>query len=176
MLLPCLPARRELRQSLVDMEEFFEVLQTSSGLKDGSQALRSSPSAASRNGNGNGNGNGSMAHHIDERNGAPGSGAEASTSGAAAGAGQGLQVELRDVRFGYQSGREVRGALLLLLRLLRLLLSLCTAVPHLAHGTWHMALQAQAVLVPLHPWRLVTPTLASAMGLPQAPLHCTTCY
>jgi ABC-type multidrug transport system fused ATPase/permease subunit len=114
---------RELRQSLVDMEEFFEVLQTSSDLKDGSQPLSEAPPAAAAQAAAATAaaaaaaaalhhtvvaGASSHGHHSgggESWAGQEGSGAGAGSSGSTAG--RGLMVELRGVRFGYTPQREV---------------------------------------------------------------------
>ena len=122
---------RELRQSLVDMEDLFALLATPSRLPDGTRALPAAPLPAAAPHGGAGS-NGAVQHSdqqqqqeeeaLEERrrsNGAASSSSSSSSGagGSAGGAPQheaqrqhgGLRVELRDVRFGYGSrgGRQV---------------------------------------------------------------------
>ncbi|KAL4423145.1 hypothetical protein ABPG77_007798 [Micractinium sp. CCAP 211/92] len=81
---------RELRQSLVDMEDLFTLLRTPTKLPEGSRKLPDAP--------------------LERRhsNGATGSSSGAAGSNGAAST-RGLRLELRDVRFGYggKEGRQV---------------------------------------------------------------------
>ncbi|GBF89046.1 metal ABC transporter permease [Raphidocelis subcapitata] len=107
---------RELRQSLVDLEEFFDILRTRSQLPDGDTELPDAPpglrnataEAAEANGTRHADGASAALQHGSERaashalaSSSNGGGAEDAHSLA------GLQVELEGVRFGYHRGREV---------------------------------------------------------------------
>ena len=99
---------RELRQSLVDMEDLFRLLRTPSQLPEGGRDL---PDAAGSGASGGGGGNGTPlqtdGEQLEERrrsnSAASGSG---SGSGSAAGSNhaqqqRGLRLELRDAHFSY---------------------------------------------------------------------------
>ncbi|PSC71946.1 metal ABC transporter permease [Micractinium conductrix] len=111
---------REVRQSLVDMEDLFSLLRTPSRLPEGSRELptlapaTSGSAAAAANGGRNGATHGGTAGEaaaaaaLDERQ--RSSGAASSSGGGAtpAAASQGLRLELRDVHFSYgPEGRQV---------------------------------------------------------------------
>ncbi|KIY96039.1 ATP-binding cassette, subfamily B,bacterial [Monoraphidium neglectum] len=98
---------RELRQSLVDLEEFFEILQTRSDLPDGDRPLPDAPPARGLAPLTAG------AAALEERRAshglASGSGqaADGAGGGVAWGRTVGLEVELDSVRFGYHPERMV---------------------------------------------------------------------
>lgn len=122
-LCPLSRAAPTLPQSLVDMEDLFNLLKTQSTIPDGTRDLpvsapapeartaehsgpaaddalaarRASHTLASSSGTGNGNGNGSSAAHTNGSNGAVGT------------ASRGLRLELRDVEFGYGGRQVLRG-------------------------------------------------------------------
>lgn len=122
-LCPLPRAAPPLPQSLVDMEDLFNLLKTQSTIPDGTRDLpvsapapeartaehngtagedalaarRASHTLASSSSNGNGNGNGSSAAHTNGSNGAAGA------------ASQGLRLELRGVEFGYSGKQVLRG-------------------------------------------------------------------
>ncbi len=115
---------RELRQSLVDMEDLFTLLRTPTKLPEGSRKLpdaplvdapAAAPGAGHLNGGGAAQLSGAAAATeegpLQERrhsNGATGSSSGAAGSNGAAST-RGLRLELRDVRFGYggKEGRQV---------------------------------------------------------------------
>lgn len=114
---------RELRQSLVDMEDLFTLLRTPTKLPEGSRKLPdaplvNAPAAAPGAGHLNSGGAAQPAGAaaateegaLEERrhsNGAAGSSGAVSGNGTAST--RGLRLELRDVRFGYggKEGRQV---------------------------------------------------------------------
>lgn len=98
---------REVRQSLVDMEAFFSILQTVPKLPDGKQLLVA-PSAALgglQGGAQEGAADSSSAWHDGERR----QGQASAPVGAVGTSGRGVHLELKDVHFGYTGEREVVG-------------------------------------------------------------------
>ncbi|KAK9862805.1 hypothetical protein WJX84_006068 [Apatococcus fuscideae] len=102
---------RELRQSLVDMEAFFGILSQTTNLPDGSRPLPASSNlAAPASSSHLWDGHHSTAHDRHQGSHAAAEGMPPSSSNgrtASAASNKGLRVELKDVRFAYNSGREV---------------------------------------------------------------------
>ncbi|KAK9857626.1 hypothetical protein WJX84_005358 [Apatococcus fuscideae] len=96
---------RELRQSLVDMEQFFGILSQTTNLPDGTRDLPTSsmPSVSSKSSDSVP----AMAHdrHQVSRPAASLNRANGHMSSAASS--KGLRVEMKDVKFAYNSGRDV---------------------------------------------------------------------
>ncbi|KAG2482405.1 hypothetical protein HYH03_018666 [Edaphochlamys debaryana] len=115
---------RELRSALVDMEEFFQILRTTSNIPDGDTPLPDRPlpafafassraaaaAAAAANGNcaasANGAPSASSLSHASSSAASPSSSSAAASPSAPREA-QGLQVELVDVSFGYVPERQI---------------------------------------------------------------------
>ena len=124
------PLPSELRQSLTDLEEFFDILATQSDLPDGDRDLPLTPlahaaggadtAAAGEPGNGHMEADGATADALAARRSshALAGSSNGSSSGMGLGMGgslasddfgvtDGLEVELSNVRFGYSPAREV---------------------------------------------------------------------
>jgi ABC-type multidrug transport system fused ATPase/permease subunit len=102
---------RELRQSLVDMEDLFRLLRTPSQLPEGSKHL---PDTAASGASGSGNGAALQAYEqLEARrrsNGAAsGSGSAAGSSKARQQQQRGLRLELRDAHFSYAGSDGITG-------------------------------------------------------------------
>lgn len=93
---------RELRQSLIDMEEFFQILQTRSNLKDGTRDIPTLGDPSQKN-----NGVGGVHHNGVDSNGHIDAPSSTSSPTPAYSGQEGLAVNLQDVKFGYTAEREV---------------------------------------------------------------------
>ena len=100
---------RELKNSMIDIEEFMDILRTKSSLKDGSQTLpQIAPSLTLKTENVN-----TSLNHSSGSNGSSSStmnGDHAIIPLAAAdlsGKAGGLEIQLRDVHFGYSDSRKI---------------------------------------------------------------------
>lgn len=98
---------REVRQSLVDMEAFFAILQTIPKLPDGNLTL-DAPSVSLEGQRRDAPG-GPQADVPAWHEGARGQGQVSAPVGAVGTSGRGVKLELKDVRFGYSGEREVVG-------------------------------------------------------------------